>query len=54
MADYTASDFTNIVATDNGYTATVKGVDKTLSRDDSNDSEEIALLDFITTDKPSE
>lgn len=53
MSDYSASDFTNIVATDNGYTATVKGVDKTLSRDDSNDSEEISLLDYITTNTPS-
>ena len=47
MSDYAAKDFENVVATDDGYTAKVKGVQKTLSRTDPDDSIEIGILDAM-------
>ena len=39
--------FTNIVATSNGYTATINGVQKTLVRSNSDDADDIEVLDYI-------
>lgn len=51
MSDYSAEDFKSVIATSDGYKATVKGQQKNLERSNDDDSLEIALIDQMTVDK---
>ena len=52
MSEYSAEDFKAIVATSDGYKATVKSQQKNLERSNDDDAEEIALIDQLIVSPP--
>lgn len=48
----TQEDVKNIQATSNGYKAVINGQQKNLERDNPDDADDIAVIDFMTINKP--